>query len=154
MSSLGTLPFFDAGLHESSLFANFRNYNESLSWLNRRGRLASPPYPYSYRRVTEEVRQNLYVLPSEPSQLGDFWKVMPLPDLFPWTQISLYQPGVNITGADDLYSFLEADVVFAAEAGSGEQEPESKGAELVPDLGLYYQRDRGVVSYAAADEVF
>ncbi|KAF0295128.1 hypothetical protein FJT64_007259 [Amphibalanus amphitrite] len=109
-----------------------------------------------YKRVTEEVRQNLYILPSVPSQLADFWSVMPLPDLFPWTQISVYHDNVDVNSAEDLSAFLEADVIFAAEPGSGDQERELKAKrdELDPELSLFYYRDGGDGTYEAADELF
>ena len=106
--------------------------------------------------MTEEVRQNLYVLPSVASQLADFWRVMPVPELFPWTQVGLYRAAVNVTSADDLFSFLEADVIFAAEPGSGDapREMKTRPDELDPELSAFYQRDPREWGYPAADEVF
>ena len=84
---------------------------------------------------------------------------MPLPELFPWSQVGLYRPDANITSAEDFYSFLEADVVFAAEIGSGEspeaeQDPSDSSLKWIQTLLQWNEEAASELSGVDLDEIF
>ena len=84
---------------------------------------------------------------------------MPLPELFPWSQVSQYRPDVNISSAEDFYSFLEADVVFAAELGSGEspeaeQDPADSSLDWIQTLLQWNEEAASELSGVNLEELF